>query len=333
MFKLPRNENTHAVACAPTWWTPSSADLDRAVAELVARRGDLAMPALGVVVVDRDGSRARVVVGTVSAVTVGRHCATDVGLGRADSSLRHLLFARDGDDVTAFDLGSTHGSSAASARAAADVPLIVTVGDTVVVACCVGAGATFPRLTPAMVRDAQPLRVRLVVPEMRVLPTTPPLQARATSSWSLPRCSSPPPKSSSETRHVDPWAQTLFTGQLPLSALCDLTEPLLIGRQPRNDLVLVDDRVSRVHAVVLPPGNDGRPLLVDAGSTNGTTVIRHGRPLELGPAGRCALLAAGDVIELGDTRLHIVGPSAPDAGGDVVYDVTRWQTQAHGGEA
>jgi hypothetical protein len=67
-----------------------------------------------------------------------------------------------------------------------------------------------------------------------------------------------------------------------------------LGRLPDNDLVLEDPKVSRRHAVV-----ERRPegfVIRDLGSTNGTFV--NGRRV----AER--LLAPGDVILLGDTRLR-----------------------------
>ncbi len=68
-----------------------------------------------------------------------------------------------------------------------------------------------------------------------------------------------------------------------------------------------------------PPGNCGHAVLIDVGSTNGTTVIRHGRSVELGVAGRGALLDVGDVVELGGTRLQVMSPA--DCGGN--YHETR----------
>jgi len=290
MSNPPRFENTHAVACLRTHWAPASADLHRAVAELVTRRGDLGVPALGVVVVDEAGCRARVAMGAWAALTVGRHCSTDVSLGRADASLRHLAFVRDGGEVAAFDLASTHGCSSNDARAAAGVPLVVRVGDSIVVACCVDAGGSFPPLTPSLVRDAEPLRLRVVDPE-RSLSSTP------------------------RTARNDGWRSPLARGQLPLAGL---EQPLLIGRLPRNDLVVDCDLVSRVHAAVLPLRQG--TVLIDVGSTNGTTVTHRGRSLDLGVVQRCAPLVVGDVVEIGGVRLQAMGSASR-----VVYSERAWR--------
>ena len=76
---------------------------------------------------------------------------------------------------------------------------------------------------------------------------------------------------------------------------------LIVGRDPTCDLVLRDDRCSRHHAVIeeTPRG----PALRDTGSLNG--VYLNGERIQR------ALLAAGDEIRLGDTRLTLLD----DAGG------------------
>lgn len=65
--------------------------------------------------------------------------------------------------------------------------------------------------------------------------------------------------------------------------------PTRLGRLPDNDIVLNDKRVSRHHAEVVQ--RDGRWMVRDAGSTNGTAV--NGKVLSE------AVLRGGDVISLG----------------------------------
>ena len=73
-----------------------------------------------------------------------------------------------------------------------------------------------------------------------------------------------------------------------------LAGSLSIGREPDNGLCLEDNKLSRHHAAIeaVAKGWQAR----DLGSTNGTGVNgkRISAPL---------LLKAGDVIEIGDTRL------------------------------
>jgi Protein of unknown function (DUF3662)/FHA domain len=68
-----------------------------------------------------------------------------------------------------------------------------------------------------------------------------------------------------------------------------LRSPTRLGRLPDNDIVLNDKRVSRHHAEVVQ--RDGRWMVRDTGSTNGTAV--NGKVLKE------AMLRGGDVISLG----------------------------------
>lgn len=72
--------------------------------------------------------------------------------------------------------------------------------------------------------------------------------------------------------------------------------PLTIGRGADADVVVIDPLVSRRHARLVVRG--GRFVLADLGSKNGTRVN--------GEAIREAVVAPGDRIELGSTRLEIV---------------------------
>ena len=70
---------------------------------------------------------------------------------------------------------------------------------------------------------------------------------------------------------------------------------LLIGRHQACDVVLLDPSVSRQHARLI--FRDGSWILLDLGSTNGTTV--NGAP-----ATRCEL-RPGDQVALGNERLTV----------------------------
>lgn len=97
--------------------------------------------------------------------------------------------------------------------------------------------------------------------------------------------------------------------------------PVLLGRDERCDVRVVDDGVSRVHAALISVRVDGgrRVLVVDVGSTNGTGVlhIRDGaiHEVALGPAGRGQLVRAGDMLELAGERVRLVGAVDDGEGG------------------
>lgn len=71
-------------------------------------------------------------------------------------------------------------------------------------------------------------------------------------------------------------------------------EPVVIGRMSTNDVVLSDPNVSRRHAELRRAG--GRWLLVDLGSTNGTTVN--------GKLAREHELSHGDRLMFGSTKIR-----------------------------
>jgi hypothetical protein len=97
------------------------------------------------------------------------------------------------------------------------------------------------------------------------------------------------PKSSLSPREmqlvVQPGGQTIA-----------LKGKLSIGREPDNDLYLDDTRLDYHHAVI-EAAADGW-LVRDLGSANGTRV--NGKPIR-----DPLMIQAGDVIELGDTRLRL----------------------------
>lgn len=84
--------------------------------------------------------------------------------------------------------------------------------------------------------------------------------------------------------------------------------PLILGREPLNDIPLKDPEVSRRHARLTP--QDDSFLIEDLGSTNGTFV--NGRRVATP-----TLLKHGDVVDLGETVSLIfvaAGGSLPAVG-------------------
>lgn len=69
----------------------------------------------------------------------------------------------------------------------------------------------------------------------------------------------------------------------------------LIGRSPKTAVTLIDDGVSREHAVVSFDEATGSWALEDLGTTNGTRV--NGKRI------RSCALQSGDELQIGHTRL------------------------------
>jgi hypothetical protein len=82
---------------------------------------------------------------------------------------------------------------------------------------------------------------------------------------------------------------------MPPDRMVALDRPVVVGRDPSCDLVLVDGRVSRRHLEIVPDG--GTLRMRDLGSSNGTSL--NGVPLETGEIG------LGDVVTLGDSELCV----------------------------
>ena len=89
-------------------------------------------------------------------------------------------------------------------------------------------------------------------------------------------------------------------------ALCDgefagaeyplTSEETLIGRNPTTDITLLDESISREHAIVAWDAETGSYAIEDLQSTNGTRV--NGKRV------RSAMLADGDEIQVGHTRFR-----------------------------
>jgi pSer/pThr/pTyr-binding forkhead associated (FHA) protein len=74
------------------------------------------------------------------------------------------------------------------------------------------------------------------------------------------------------------------------------SEETLIGRNPTTDITLIDENISREHAIVLFDPDDDLYSIEDLQSTNGTKVNGKGV--------RSQSLADGDEIQIGHTVLR-----------------------------
>jgi pSer/pThr/pTyr-binding forkhead associated (FHA) protein len=72
----------------------------------------------------------------------------------------------------------------------------------------------------------------------------------------------------------------------------------IIGRNPTTDITLLDESISREHAIVSLDEGTGEYTLEDLQSTNGTKV--NGKRI------RSATLAAGDEIQIGHTKFKFL---------------------------
>jgi pSer/pThr/pTyr-binding forkhead associated (FHA) protein len=87
-----------------------------------------------------------------------------------------------------------------------------------------------------------------------------------------------------------------FAGaEYPLTA-----EETLIGRNPTTDITLLDESISREHAIVAWDAESGAFTIEDLQSTNGTRV--NGKRVRSSPLGD------GDKIQVGHTRFRFLVP-------------------------
>jgi pSer/pThr/pTyr-binding forkhead associated (FHA) protein len=75
-------------------------------------------------------------------------------------------------------------------------------------------------------------------------------------------------------------------------------EETLIGRNPNTDITLLDEGISREHALVLYDAEGDRYVVEDLQSTNGTKV--NGKRV------RSAELHPGDTLQIGSTEFEFV---------------------------
>jgi adenylate cyclase len=83
------------------------------------------------------------------------------------------------------------------------------------------------------------------------------------------------------------------------------SDETLIGRNPKTDITLLDENISREHAIVLLEEETGTYTIEDLQSSNGTKV--NGKRI------RSADLADADEIEIGNTRFRFLLKGAPSA--------------------
>ncbi|MFP8880592.1 MAG: FHA domain-containing protein [Myxococcota bacterium] len=76
------------------------------------------------------------------------------------------------------------------------------------------------------------------------------------------------------------------------------SEETLIGRNPTTDVTLLDQKISRVHSVILYDREDDSYTIEDLQSTNGTKV--NGKKV------RSSELSDDDEIEIGHTRFRFL---------------------------
>jgi len=79
-----------------------------------------------------------------------------------------------------------------------------------------------------------------------------------------------------------------------------------LGRDPGAEITIEDDAASREHARI--KHEDGRFVLYDLGSTNGTRLVRNGRRRKIAAP---APLQDLDMVEIGETRLVFLSVELP----------------------
>ena len=85
-------------------------------------------------------------------------------------------------------------------------------------------------------------------------------------------------------------------------------EETLIGRNPTTDITLLDEGISREHALILYDEEGDQYTVEDLQSTNGTKV--NGKRV------RSAVLTDGDELQIGHTRFRfLVAETAVPTGG------------------
>jgi pSer/pThr/pTyr-binding forkhead associated (FHA) protein len=81
------------------------------------------------------------------------------------------------------------------------------------------------------------------------------------------------------------------------------SDETLIGRNPKTDITLLDENISREHAIVLLDEETGTHTIEDLQSSNGTKV--NGKRI------RSADLVDADEVEIGNTRFRFLLKGAP----------------------
>jgi pSer/pThr/pTyr-binding forkhead associated (FHA) protein len=127
--------------------------------------------------------------------------------------------------------------------------------------------------------------------------------------------SDPSPAASDEALATGDWPYLLIGSGGFAGARFDLcADETVIGRNPTTDITLLDEGLSREHAVILRDPQTGAFSIEDLQSSNGTKV--NGKRI------RSVELCHNDEIELGETTFRFleaglpVGPETPRPGRD-----------------
>jgi pSer/pThr/pTyr-binding forkhead associated (FHA) protein len=104
----------------------------------------------------------------------------------------------------------------------------------------------------------------------------------------------PSAKRTGETLHG---VLVVLTGDFQGAEHALAKDETLIGRNPTTDITLLDEGISREHALILRDEATCSFTIEDLQSTNGTKV--NGKRV------RSAVLADGDTIEVGHTRFRV----------------------------
>ena len=259
------------------------------------------------VVEDDDGNRSIVAV-EPGEVLVGRAPSCSVCLTDRNVSRRHVRLQLDAaGNGSAEDLGSYNGVLVNGARIDGKVAFrtgdVLRVGDvdltlqrgapealgeeaTVNQGRALGAESTQPEGKPV----ARPLADEQTLPDGGARPmaneqTEPGEHAPAPTAGQAP---------------TPPYAKLLCLGPPRLGVAFELTRAdTVVGRTPDNHVVIDHPSISRQHAIVRYSAQTFR--LIDAGSVNGIYVN--------GKSANDAVLRYGDVVELGQVKLRLLGPS------------------------
>jgi pSer/pThr/pTyr-binding forkhead associated (FHA) protein len=257
-------------------------------------------PALAVGVIDASGVRVRVIEGAGPAVvSVGRHPACDLPLRHGDASMRHAVVVRDDRGVRILDMASSFGLTG-RAEAPEGTWTFVRAGDSLIAASALRAGTHVGAIDELGLVSEGPEAQEFpqsLMPPPRQTPLRNLLDVLASPPQPFMKKAKPP--ASVQTNNI--------------ISLERLEGTVLMGRDARCQVRFTSDRVSRLHAALLAVrvGGVRRAMVVDLGSTNGTSVlqVRSGAIHEaaLGPAGRGQLVAAGDMVDLAGEWVRIVG--------------------------
>jgi pSer/pThr/pTyr-binding forkhead associated (FHA) protein len=117
---------------------------------------------------------------------------------------------------------------------------------------------------------------------------------------------------------------------VPREAAADLVEGkrLTIGRTKENDIAIDDQSISKYHAAIVLNG-DGKVVVADTGSTNGTFVaderIAYGKAVEIGSGGAVKFGVVVVTIEIADVIVPEAEPQSEKPAETEVYKVGEFE--------